>query len=366
MKKKISSQQIIIFFSVLLIGLIIYALSLYAESDSTNSELCSTCSVVSFPLTGGVTSSSSLDNVQGTKRAVLFGCNYNYTGSACVRWGCTLNGCINDVQNIRLLLISKFGYLPANVEVIVDDGTSFEFPSKETIIRKLTNIVNSAQAGDKTFVWYSGHGAQLQNIASDGGFDECWCPPDTIQNGDYLTDNELNNIVSNLVAGSTIFIGSDSCHSGTVFDLKYIVQEPNGTFSNRQMNSIRGRENLSAEKLNRNLVGGNAVTERILTPRSYGSAMLLIEDSFYEKTIGNIICLSGCQDYDTSADAWVNSSAQGAMSWAFQQVLDPTMSVSDTLRNMRSLLISNGYPQIPQITMGTIMNPNSTTMIEIL
>lgn len=324
-----------------------------------SSSLCDTCSIVSLP-----SLALSAGN-NGKKRALLIGCNYSFSGSACETYGCTLNGCIDDVRNIASLLKQTLGYAEENITVLVDDGSS-DMPTKQTIVSRLTSLVTEMRAGDTSFVWYSGHGAQIQNSAADGGFDECWCPPDTIESGDYLTDQVLNNIISAAPANSNLFIGSDSCHSGTVFDLEYIVQEVSGEFANRQIPDVRGRQALSKSHFENLKLGSNKnIASRLVSSNENIRSIVdmeVLKDSLYTETNANVISLSGCQDFDTSSDAYMNGEAQGAMSWAFLSSFEPDMTLTDLLRNMRTRLASNGFTQVPQITLGRILNPNLTTL----
>lgn len=338
-------------------SLIILPNEIFIPSEVTS--YCATCTLVEdFPTFSGGYGTNI------TKRALLMGCNYDYVGSACVNYNCVLNGCIDDVRNIKEFLMSKLGFYEENITLLVDDGSTL-FPSKAVIISSLNSIINETKSGDITFIWYSGHGAQISNSESDGGFDECWCPPDTIQNGNYLTDNQLNSIIKNAPIDSTVFIGSDSCHSGTVFDLKYIAQEISGTDSNRSIDSLRGRTSLPSDHFEKHLkssLNQNFVSSKELI-KNY--SMNVLNDSFYLETSANIICVSGCQDFDTSADAYENNSPQGAMTWSFLASFDKTTTLVDLIKNMRTLLNSSGYGQVPQLTMGRIFDANKTLISEI-
>ena len=181
---------ILVLLCLALIGLITVSLS-GNKSIQSSSAPCTSCSEVSLPIEP---LQSLGNNYDLTKRALLFGCNYNFPGSACLANGCVLNGCIEDVNNIKLVLQSKAHFSPQYIEVYVDDGSTI-MPTKSFMIQQLQNIVAQSLEGDSIFIWYSGHGAQLYNATSDGGFDECWCPPDTIRTGDYLRDTELNSII---------------------------------------------------------------------------------------------------------------------------------------------------------------------------
>ena len=292
----------------------------------------------------------------GTKRAFLIGCNYPGTNSE-------LYGCIQDVKHIKSLLIS-LGYVESNILMLVDDGSTAT-PTKTNIKNNLSSFVNSTQENDVLFVWFSGHGTQLRNPSSDGGFDECWCPPDTLQSGNYLTDNELYAILSLGKSGSNIFVGSDSCHSATVLDLKYIGQQNQST-ANRSLDEIRGKVSISDNCFAP--LASNLDSDRSYKSQTFekGNTLTILADSSFQETAANIVCISGCQDYDTSADAYLNGKSQGAMTWAFNQCFNQNMTLSDLLVNMRNLLSANRFPQIPQLTFGKILDPNTTTLFSLI
>lgn len=381
---------VLLFVCIAIIIYFIYRDKISLSDLSAPAFPCITCTKVPLPQTINLEISGGLSGgVVGVKRAFLIGCNYSYAGSPCIQYSCTLGGCIEDIKDISLLLTTKAGFLTSNITTLLDDGST-AFPSKSLIISTLETLITSMNSGDTTAIWFSGHGAQIANSGSEGGYNECWCPPDTINNGLFLTDDTLNAIVKKAPAGSNIFIGSDSCHSGTVFDLQYILQDPSGANSNRglTLNSIRGRlpqKTFSSFKPNSlvrsKLLYHSRSLENSESDTSIGPNLGLsseareertvnnfdvISDSFYTSTQACIICLSACQDYDTAADAYIDGEGCGAMSWAFQKCFSSGSSLTDLLVNMRKLLKKNGFTQIPQLTMGTLVNPNLVTFKQIL
>src|SRR5437016_6310466 len=97
-------------------------------------------------------------NSTNKKYAVLIGINYNDTPSS------KLNGCINDVHNLKNILISKCGYGPENMTILVDDGTSI-VPTKRNMIDAFTLLVTKATREKFTELWisYSGHGSNVRD-----------------------------------------------------------------------------------------------------------------------------------------------------------------------------------------------------------
>jgi hypothetical protein len=266
-----------------------------------------------------------------------------------------LFGCIQDVKNISVFLQSM-GFAPGDIQMFVDDGST-AMPTKSLIKQKMQELVSATREGDVGFVWYSGHGAQISNPSVAGGYNECWCPPDTLESGQYLTDITLNSIVKTAVAGSTIFVGSDSCHSGTVFDIPYFAS-PAGL-------PVNSRDVPPSKKRATRAVITEEMTEKAKSVKSTGT-MNVVMDANYFPTAANVISLSGCQDWDTSADAYEAGSAQGAMTWAFLSSASATTTLSDLLFTMRTILSSNGFSQVPQLSFGTLFDPNTTKIQDVI
>ena len=68
--------------------------------------------------------------------------------------------------------------------------------------------------------------------------------------------------------------------------------------------------------------------------------------------------ISGCKDSQTSVDAYIYNKSQGAMTWSFLETINKNSSMTwlDIVTNMRNLLKSNGYSQIPQISSNKEIN----------
>lgn len=255
------------------------------------------------------------------KKALLCGLNYIGTPNE-------LFGCINDTNNIKNLLESgPFNY---NYFNILTDKTNKK-PRKQNIILELTNLLVYSNEGDRLFFLYSGHGtctADLNRDESDGR-DELIVPLDANSIGTCILDDDIKKIITKyLKKGVTLFMLFDSCFSGTIVDLKYNFLVGNGTGS-----------------------GSDS----------------LIENTNTTETLGQIIVISGCKDSQTSADAYVTYSGKnmysGAMTYSFLktiQDLGTNISLSNLVTNMRNVLATDGYEQIPQLSSGTNININMT------
>ena len=233
------------------------------------------------------------------KNALLIGCNYIGTQYQ-------LSGCINDVENIQTKLKTQYGF---NNILIMSDNTSKK-PTKVNILDEIKNLLTNANSGDKLFLAFSGHGTYMKDTSGDekDGLDELFVPLDF----NCISDDEIKTFINNnLKKDVTLFALFDCCHSGTLLDLRY----------------------------------------QYFDSENYDNAS---ENTKETETIGNVIMISGCRDKQTSADAYINSTFQGAMTWAFLDTVNknPNLSWKELITTMRSSLKTSKYEQIPQLSSG--------------
>ena len=251
------------------------------------------------------------------KFAVLIGINYTGTSSQ-------LNGCINDANHLKTFLMDKCGYLSENIMMLTDD-TPNSRPTKQNIINSFTTLVNKAKNEQFTELWlsYSGHGSYVTDTNGDEADkqDEVLCPIDYATAGMIVDDYIYANLVAKLPSTACLFSLIDSCHSGTVLDLPYI----------------------------------------------YNSA--LITNNNNKNHVANVVSISGCRDDQTSADAYIASKYEGAMTWSFLNAManaNYNINLINLVTNMR-VLLKNDYTQVPLLALSlstdlnkVFMQPNNT------
>ncbi|KAH7518605.1 hypothetical protein FEM48_Zijuj09G0189000 [Ziziphus jujuba var. spinosa] len=126
-------------------------------------------------------SSSVTTSGRSNRRALLCGVTYNTRKYR-------LKGTVNDVINMKDLLINQFHYPPDSIRVM------------------------------------TGHGLRQPDFKDDerDGFDETICPVDFVQEG-MILDNDINtDIVKPLKKGVTLHAIVDACQSGTILDLVHV------------------------------------------------------------------------------------------------------------------------------------------------
>jgi hypothetical protein len=226
--------------------------------------------------------------------------------------GAPLRGCINDSNNITALLAIN-GY---SVTKLQDADAT-----KANIINELTKICSSLTVGDHFIFHYSGHGSQLPTAAPDEEdfLTEILCPYDLINvdgswTDNYITDDELRNIFNTVNVGVIVECILDCCHSGTA------------------TRSLKP----------------NIVSRYILPPANLSKEINNIKTFNIKLNDVAIICWSGCTDSQTSADAYIGDTFQGAFTAALL-TNDLNTSRQVIYQQIQSYMTNNGYTQTPQI-----------------
>jgi hypothetical protein len=240
--------------------------------------------------------------INKTKKALLIGINYTGTSNE-------LFGCINDVNSIKER-ISNQGF--TDITILTDLTT--KKATRNNILDEFKKLIINSKEGDLLFVSYSGHGTYALDKNGDEktGYDQLIVPCDF----NMIVDDDLKSIIQqNLKSNVTLFAMFDSCFSGSVLDLRYQYMD-----------------SLNYDKFTEN-------------------------DKELE-TKGNVFMISGCSDYQTSADAFINNKAAGAMTWSLLESLKQTPKCSwrELIKSMRNLLKNSQYDQIPQFSSGTFEN----------
>ena len=129
-----------------------------------------------------------------------------------------LEGSLNDVEDVRQMLIGKFDFPPENILVLKDSQATHAAIIHEIQI----HLIAKVHAGDIVVFHYSGHGSQMKDVTGKmiSGLDETIVPYDSRDPEGKVFDisgAELHPLLVQL-AGKTknlTFI-LDSCHSGTL------------------------------------------------------------------------------------------------------------------------------------------------------
>ena len=246
--------------------------------------------------------SISTDKAIPGKIALVIGCNYLGTTHK-------LSGCINDAENIKKLLKTKYAF--DNINIITD--TTHVTPTKTNILDGLKNMLNNSITGDKLFFSFCGHASRIKDKNGDepSGYDgiiRCL-------NSEIIVDDEIKLIIdNNLKKDTSLFALIDACHSGTIMDLRY--------------------QYLDSTNLDKSTINEKQV-----------------------ETIGSVVMISGCMD---SQSSYETPSAQGAMTYSFLNAPHSnTMTWNSLIVYMRNYLKKKSYAQTPQISSGKALDLNA-------
>lgn len=249
------------------------------------------------------------------KRALLMGLNYTGTPYE-------LKGCINDVNNIKSLLL-KNNYTESNITVLTDNLPA-KSPTRASIMNELFKLTTLPSS--ELFIYYSGHGSIVRDTNNDekSGMDSVIIPSDFETNG-VILDDYLLVLISKFKCKTTLLF--DSCNSGTVCDLPY------------SLTYTRGR-----------LIQDS--TRRIARiPNPY------------------IYMISGCKDNQESMDSYADGGYCGAFTNAFLKSIDPKKSIVDiyvdTCKKMseaQTPVLSTSAPIIRQSAPTLSLNPSTSTV----
>ena len=251
----------------------------------------------------------------GRRRALLVGINYRSLGS-----GYALSGCINDVKGMRDLLVGTFGFRASEITLMTDDAKvtpSLSLrPTGGNIRAQLSALLQGLGAGDLAVFHYSGHGLQVRDNNGDekDGRDEAIFTLDRV----VVRDDDIRGLIAAAASrGVRLRMFMDSCHSGTVADLPWMLQADN-TISQR---------------------GGGAALD------------------------GDVVLVSGSGDLQTSADTSFGGVPQGAMTAMLRRTLQvasaPAVLAGGTVKaytwadvvlGVRRLLADGRYSQVPVLS----------------
>jgi hypothetical protein len=233
-----------------------------------------------------------LEETSMSKKAVLIGINrYRVPGA-------DLRGCVNDVKNMQGVLTRSYGFKPGDITVINDYSATKK--AMQTAIRKL---VQGGRKGDVLLVHYSGHGSNVPDDDGDEaeGRDEILCPTD-LDWKDPFRDDWLRRTFDSMRAGVSLTVIMDCCHSGTI---TRAVQPPDAPRIQRYLPSPW---DLVAAESGRKLRG--TIKTGISKSARQGRKKRDIVDAELPEVL-----ISGCRSDQTSADAQLGGSFNGALTY---------------------------------------------------
>jgi metacaspase-1 len=273
-----------------------------------------------------------------TNKALLVGINRYKMANA------DLNGCVNDVTNVRDSLLKYFGFKVEEIRLLVDERAT-----KKAIMDRLRWVVQGAKPGDRLLFHFSGHGSQVRDRQGDelkDKLDEILCPHDMNWDGTYILDDELNKVFSGLPAGVVLDVLLDSCHSGTGTREALGLQQlpPELTFKPRFLTPPAD----ILARIDDDLPVQHFFDSPAAAAKKRSTALRSAPNALPEY----LSLFSGCRDNQTSADALIGDKYNGAFTYYFCKHLRDAKGVisrADLLKRVRSSLKFNDFEQVPQL-----------------
>ncbi len=263
------------------------------------------------------------------RRALLVGIN-RYPDPAHA-----LNGCVNDVHQVRAVLRQHFGFEDAALTVLLDGRAT-----TGGIRSGLRWLVEGARPGDVLVFHYSGHGSQVPDRDGDetaDGLDEIICPYD-LDWDDPIADDDLHAAVRKLPEDATLTVVLDCCHSGTG------LREPERPGRRERFMiapAMRVSRNVSPSRTAAERPGGGERAARVTVHRLGRRA-----------AEAGAVLIAGCRADQSSADALIAGAYHGALTYFLCLALaeaDYRVPYSRLVRRVRSSLRARGFEQDPQL-----------------
>lgn len=259
-----------------------------------------------------------------------------------------LRGCLNDIRQLRAVLVDRFAFDPsAGLRVLSD--------SRATIAAVRDGIgwlVAGATAGDVLVLHFSGHGSQVRDHDGDertDGLDETICPYD-FDGNDPFTDDDLHALVKNVPEGVNLTVILDCCHAGTG------LRDPaagHARFLRKPWPvgaAVKGLD----EPASRAPVRASTVppldSARPVSLEARGARRL---HRFGERAAAaGALLVAACRADQVSADAYLDGAYHGALTFYFCRALAESghpATCSSLVRRVGQLLRANGFDQVPQL-----------------
>ena len=262
-------------------------------------------------------------------KAVLIGINrYKIPGA-------DLRGCVNDVKNMQAVLTEFYGFTTKDIVTLTDLKAT-----KKAMESAIKQLISGARKGDVLLLHYSGHGA---NVPDDNGDeadrrDEILCPTD-LDWKDPLRDDWLRTQFDKLRAGVRLTVIMDCCHSGS--NTRAFLPPDAPSIPRYLPNPWDMMAEESGRKLRGSVVGTLRASSRA-SRKKYDIVNADIAE----------LLVTGCRDTQTSADAHIGGSFNGALTYNIAASLREAkgkISYSELHARTVAKLKSSKFDQVPQL-----------------
>jgi hypothetical protein len=263
------------------------------------------------------------------KKAVLIGINrYKIPGA-------DLRGCVNDVKNMQAVLTQMYGFASKDIAVLTDFAAT-----TKAMQAAMSKLIREARQGDVLLLHYSGHGSNVIDISGDepDRRDEILCPTDLDWHKPLL-DDWLRKTFNRLRPGVSLMVIMDCCHSGT--NTRVLLPPDAPSIPRFLPNPLDIMEAESGRRL-RGKVKGSLRTSAAAKRKA---------SDVVDANIAELL-ITGCRDTQTSADAYIGGSYNGALTYCLVETLKAgggNISYRQLHEGTIRRLKQGGYDQVPQL-----------------
>jgi hypothetical protein len=263
------------------------------------------------------------------KRAVLIGINkYQVPGA-------DLQGCVNDVKNLKGALTTYYGFDDKDITTLMDAQAT-----KKAMERAIKKLIAKGRKDDVLLLHYSGHGS---NVPDDNGDeadhrDEILCPTD-LDWKDPFRDDWLRKTLGKLRSGVNLTVIMDCCHSGTITRVMNPFDAP------RRQRYLPCPLDLMATESGRKL-RGTLRGQLGKAPRGRKRKKDIVHADIQE------LLITGCRDTQTSADAYISGSYNGALTYYLVESIkeaEGKLTYRELHQRTAAKLKQEDFDQIPQL-----------------
>ena len=133
----------------------------------------------------------------------------------------TLQSSIDDMNTMKQILISNYGYVESNIFTLRDDDLT-KMPTRDSILKALNDLI----IGSKSYISYTevcihycGHGSHIQNYCHEIPKIEGIIIPSDYKTQGFIEDDVIFKCISFIQCPVLLII--DTSHSGNMCDLEY-------------------------------------------------------------------------------------------------------------------------------------------------
>ena len=299
--------------------------------------------------TVSVTRPEPLGGKPSSRRALLVGIN-DFPKPA---WA--LRGCVNDSLNMQSILKDLYQFKNEEIHLLHNSDAT-----NKRIREEFQWLFSGYAGGDVRVFAFSSHGTQAADQNNDEWeaqdevivpYDHSWANP--------FRDDDLKIIFDQVPDNVNFTYIADCCHSGTIN--KFVTDQVEGyrvrvlTPPPDVIDEILVRREALQSEADKYAEEEVKPLLNLMPPEKIEELKAFFRNKFRENRFGYVkterqILLAGCQDAQTSADAFIEGEYRGAFTWALGKAIreaNGNLTYEELARNAADKM--RKFTQIPQL-----------------